>query len=235
VASIISTGDEIVAIDRIPGPGQVRDINTYTLSAFCSQAGAVPVNMGLCRDDYSELRAMVARGLEISDTVWISGGSSVGARDMTVKVLKSFEGMELLAHGISISPGKPAIIARINDKAVFGLPGHAASAMVIAEVFLKPFLARLSGEVCPQEDNHFFVKAEIERNVESASGRDDYIRVKLDKRDGKYIAVPVFGKSGLISTLVEAHGLVRINRNMEGLYKGQTVDVMLFKPLKGGL
>jgi len=235
IVAIISTGDEIVAIDRMPRQGQVRDINSYTLSAFCRQSGAVPVNMGLCRDDFSELRTMVAKGLESSDTVWISGGSSVGARDMTVKVLESFDDMELLVHGISISPGKPAIIGRIRDRAVFGLPGHAASAMVIAEVFLNPFLSRLSGETCTSENDHFYIKAELERNVESASGRDDYIRVKLAKRDGRYFAEPVFGKSGLISTLVEAHGLVRIDRNTEGLYKGQTIDVMLFKPLKGVL
>lgn len=232
-AAIISTGDEIVSIDQRPEPGQVRDINTYTLSAFCSQCGAITVNMGLCRDDFSELRAMVARGLETGDTLLISGGSSVGARDMTVKVLESFDNMELLTHGISISPGKPTIIARINNRAVFGLPGHAASAMVVAEVFLKPFLSWISGETCRPENNHFYLKAELERNVESANGRDDYIRIKLVKRDGRYFADPVFGKSGLISTLVEAHGLVRIERNTEGLYKGQTVDVMLFRPLKG--
>lgn len=232
-AAIISTGDEIVSIDQRPEPGQVRDINTYTLSAFCSQCGAIPVNMGLCGDNFSELRAMVARGLETCDTLLISGGSSVGTRDMTLEVLESFDGMELLAHGISISPGKPTIIAGINNRAVFGLPGHAASAMVVAEVFLKPFLSGVSGETCPPGDNHFYTKAELERNVESASGRDDYIRVKLVKRDGRYFADPVFGKSGLISTLVEASGLVRIDRNIEGLYKGQTVDVMLFMPLKG--
>jgi molybdopterin molybdotransferase len=122
--AIISTGDEIVPIDRMPGPGQVRDINSYTLGAFCSQSGAVPVNMGLCKDHFSDLRALVERGLEISDTLWISGGSSVGARDMTVKVLESFDDMEILAHGISISPGKPTIIARSGSRAVFGLPGH---------------------------------------------------------------------------------------------------------------
>jgi len=233
--AIISTGDEIVPISQMPESGQVRDINSYTLSAFCSQLGAVPVNMGLCRDNFSELGEMVAGGLEISDTLWISGGSSVGARDMTVKVLESFDDMELLAHGISISPGKPTIIARIGNKAVFGLPGHVASAMVIAEVFLNPFLARLSGETVSSDDNHYYLKAKLERNVESASGRDDYIRVKLDKRDGRYFADPIFGKSGLISTLVEAHGLVKIDRNTEGFYKGQVVDVMLFKSFKGAL
>jgi len=231
--AIISTGDEIVPIDQRPGPGQVRDINAYTLSAFCRQAGAEPLNLGLCRDSFSDLREMVAGGLEAADTLWISGGSSVGTRDLTVKVLESFGDMELLAHGISISPGKPTIIARIGGRAVFGLPGHAASAMVVAQVFLTPFLSRLSGERGAFEDNHFYVQAELERNIESASGRDDYIRVRLNKRDGRLFAGPIFGKSGLISTLVDAHGLVKIDRNTEGLYQGQTVNVMLFKDSRG--
>lgn len=231
--AIISTGDEVIPIDQTPEPGQVRDINSYTLSAFCSQAGAIPVNLGVCVDSFPELREIVSGVLETNDTVWISGGSSAGTRDITLKVLESFDNMEILVHGIAISPGKPTIIARIGNKAVFGLPGHVASAMVVAEVFLNPFLMRLSGESRALEDNHYYQEAELERNVESASGRDDYIRVKLDKRDGRFYAVPIFGKSGLISTLVEADGLLKIHRNMEGLYKGQTVSVMLFRPLKG--
>jgi molybdopterin molybdotransferase len=229
---IISTGDEVISIDQKPGPGQVRDINSYTLSAFCLQAGAVPVNMGLCKDNFEEMREKAGAILDNCDTVWISGGSSVGSRDMTVKVLESFEGMELLVHGIAISPGKPTIIARIGGKAVFGLPGHVASAMVVAEIFLNPFLARLAGKVPGSGDVRQFVQAEMDRNVESASGRDDYIRVKLCKRDGKIFAEPVFGKSGLISTLVEADGLVKIDRNTEGLYRGQNVSVMLFRPFE---
>jgi molybdopterin molybdotransferase len=172
---------------------------------------------------------MVKRGIETADTVWISGGSSVGSRDMTVNALESFDKMELLVHGISISPGKPTIIARIGSKAVFGLPGHAASAMVIAEIFLNPFLSRLSGDITAFEDTHFYMEAILGRNIESASGRDDYLRVKLEKREGRLFAEPIFGKSALISTLVEAHGLLKIDRNTEGLYKGQTVKVMLFK------
>lgn len=231
--AIISTGDEVIPIDQRPGPGEVRDINSYSLSAFCASAGATPIGLGLCKDIFSDLKAMVARGLEMADTILISGGSSVGARDITVKVLESFPDMELLVHGISISPGKPTIIARIGDRAVFGLPGHVASAMVVAEVFLTPFLARLAGDAAAFEDDHFYREAELTRNVESASGRDDYIRVKLDKKEGRYFAEPIFGKSGLISTLVEAHGLVKIDRNTEGLYQGQIVPVMLFKPMKG--
>lgn len=229
---IISTGDEVVPIHQKPGPGQVRDINSYTLSAFCLQAGAIPVNLGLCKDNFEEMREKAGKVLEFCDTVWISGGSSVGTRDMTVKVLESFDGMELLVHGIAISPGKPTIIARIGSKAVFGLPGHVASAMVVAEIFLNPFLAVLSGKVLSSGNAHQSLQAVLERNVESVSGRDDYIRVKLCQRNGKLLADPVFGKSGLISTLVEADGLVKIDRNTEGLYKGQTVSVLLFRPVE---
>lgn len=157
----------------------------------------------------------------------------MGARDLTVEVLESFDGMEILAHGITISPGKPTIIASTGGKAVFGLPGHVASAMVVAEVFLHHFLAGLSGDAAAFARTRVHVRAELARNVESMSGRDDYIRVRLVRGEGRLVAEPVFGKSGLISTLVEAHGLVKIDRNTEGLYQGQVVEVLLFDPGRG--
>jgi len=229
--AIISTGDEVIPVQEKPKPGQVRDINTYTLSAFCTKESAEPVPLGLCRDDFEQLRNMLLKGLETADTVWISGGSSVGTRDLTLKVFESIEGTELLVHGISISPGKPTIIARKGATAVFGLPGHTASAMVVAEVFLAPFLARLGGETTFGQRVQNKVSARLSRNIESASGRDDFIRVRLIQKDGEWIAEPIFGKSGLISTLVEADGLLRIDRNTEGLYQGQQVEVMKFKQI----
>ena len=233
--AIISTGDEVVPVEQKPKPGQVRDINTYTLSAFCWQLGAEPLRLGLCKDNFEELKSRVEKGLREADTVWISGGSSVGARDMTLKVFESFHDAELLVHGISISPGKPTIIARVGSKAAFGLPGHTASAMVVAEVFLTPFLSRLSGKGDFPGPLLSEVEAELSRNIESATGREDYIRVRLIERDGKRIADPIFGKSGLISTLVEADGLVRVERNTEGLYEGERVKVLFISPKKGGL
>jgi len=231
--AIISTGDEVIPIHEKPKPGQVRDINTYTLSAFCVQQGAEPVALGLCRDDLEQLRNMMLKGLESADTVWISGGSSVGTRDLTLKVFESIQGTELLVHGISISPGKPTLLARKGETAIFGLPGHTASAMVVAEVFLAPFLARLGGDTLLHEKAQNKVAAKLSRNIESAGGRDDFIRVKLIREGAQWIAEPIFGKSGLISTLVEADGLLRIDRNTEGLYQGQEVEVMVFTPVKG--
>jgi len=226
--AIISTGDEVIPMDQKPKPGQVRDINTYTLKAFCERIGADPVVTGLCGDDFERLRATVAGGLAEADTVWISGGSSVGVRDLTVKVLESFEDMEILVHGISISPGKPTILARIGSKGVFGLPGHTASAMVVAEVFLAPFVSTLGGKTPHLAEGRSSVMATLSRNVESTSGREDYIRVKLVRNGDEWTAEPLFGKSGLISTLVDADGLVRVGRNVEGLYQGDMVKVILF-------
>jgi molybdopterin molybdotransferase len=227
VVALISTGDEIVPVDMPPGPGRVRDINRYTLEAFCHRAGAKPLYAGLCPDDFDRLKATVEQAMAGADTVWISGGSSVGTRDLTLGVLETLPDFELLVHGISISPGKPTIIGRCGGRPVVGLPGHVASALVVADVFLSRLLDRLSGRRHEGPWGRHVVGAAIGRNVESASGREDYIRVRLvDGADG-LVAEPVFGKSGLISTLVESHGLVRVNMNTEGLYEGQRVEVWI--------
>jgi molybdopterin molybdotransferase len=224
--AIISTGDEIVSIDDPARPGQVRDINRYTLGAFCHRLGAEPVYSGLCSDDFDSLKEMVEKSLRLADTVWISGGSSVGTKDLTLKIFETVKDFELLVHGISISPGKPTIIGRAGPIPVIGLPGHVASALVVAEIFLTRLITRLSGQLDSFGGLQARVEAELTRNIESASGREDYIRVRLF-RDGKTLfAKPVFGKSGLISTLVEADGLIKIGMNTEGLYQGQKVTVV---------
>ncbi|MBW1700852.1 MAG: molybdopterin molybdotransferase MoeA [Deltaproteobacteria bacterium] len=233
--AIISTGDEIVAIDEQPLPGQVRDINRYTLSAFCRRVGAEPLYLGLCPDDFEKLKDMVEKALARADTVWLSGGSSVGTRDLTLKVFEILPDFELLVHGISISPGKPTIIGKSGSQPVIGLPGHVASALVVAEVFLTRLVSRLSGRVDFHSRPQTRIEAELSRNVESASGREDYIRVKLFQRGDTLIAEPIFGKSGLLSTLIEADGLIRVDMNTEGLYQGQKVKVILFDAINGDI
>jgi molybdopterin molybdotransferase len=226
--AILSTGDEMVPISQNPRPGQVRDINRYTLGALCRNTGVVPVHMGICADHFEPLREMVEKALRAADTVWISGGSSVGTRDFTLKVFETLPDFELLVHGISISPGKPTIIGRSGVKPVIGLPGHPASALVVAEIFMTKMLRTLSGAMDAGTDVHTVKQAILKRNIPSSGGREDYIRIKL-VHDGEHLtAIPIFGKSGLISTLVEADGLARIDMNTEGLYEGDEIDVMLF-------
>ncbi|MEW6185721.1 MAG: gephyrin-like molybdotransferase Glp [Thermodesulfobacteriota bacterium] len=224
--AIISTGDEITALEDRPGPGCIRDINSVTLSALSAQSGAFPVFLGRTGDQFNALKSLCQKGLDQAHMLLISGGSSVGARDYTLEVINSFPGAEILAHGISISPGKPTILARIGDKILWGLPGHVVSAMIVFTLFVKPCLNHLEGNSINQPFRG--LKARISRNVASAQGREDYIRVSLQKGKQGWEAVPILGKSGIISTMVRADGLIRIDQNCEGLEKGEPVEVMLF-------
>ncbi len=222
---IISSGDEIVPVGDIPGPAQIRDINSYTLCGQVQQAGGLAVLYGIVRDDYDSLYDKCTQALAQSDMVLISGGSSVGARDFTIEVLSNLPQSKILVHGISISPGKPTILAKAQNKAVWGMPGHVVSAMIVFEAVVHHFIEHIAGI-----RNHQPIKsrlsARLSRNISSAQGRVDYIRVRLVERKGELWAEPILGKSGLINTMVKADGLIAIDINTEGLDKGAAVEVM---------
>ncbi|SLM31543.1 MoeA1 [Desulfamplus magnetovallimortis] len=234
---IISTGDEIVPLSSPLTPGKVRDVNSHTLASLVKEAGAVPVMFGIVRDNQNELFDICKRAIEQTDMVLISGGSSVGSRDFTVDVLSSLDATEIMVHGISISPGKPTILAGSRSgenisgenhvKAVWGLPGHVVSAMVVFRVVVLPFLRNLRG-ITNCVFSGIKIPAKLTRNVASAQGRTDYIRVKLVREDGNnpgILAVPILGKSGLIRTMVMADGLLEVPENVEGIEKGDIVMV----------
>ncbi len=227
-AAIISTGEEIVDISQKPKPGQIRDINSYTLGGLCATSGVEPIYLGITGDRFEDLKGLIEKGVSQTDVVLLSGGSSVGIKDFTLDAFLSLQGVEIVAHGVSISPGKPTIIARKENKTLWGLPGHPVSAMIIFDVFLRWLFGRLCGCSRSAEHVNHSLEAELDRNIESASGREDYIRVKLTHSEGRWLARPILGKSGLISTMVEADGVIRIDMNTEGLYRGEKVKVRLF-------
>ncbi len=224
VISVISTGDEIVPIEKGPGPGQIRDINTYTLSGLVKEAGAIPLILGIVQDDYNALFEKCSQALDQSDMVLISGGSSVGARDFTTEVLSSLPDSRILVHGISISPGKPTILAKVKNKAFWGLPGHVVSAMVVFSNVVQPFIEHISGRY---RQTKFKLSATLSRNISSAQGRIDFVRVRLIEKDGILQAEPILGKSGLINTMIKADGIIEIGINTEGLDKGTEVSVII--------
>jgi molybdopterin molybdotransferase len=219
VVGVISTGSELVAVSDIPLMGQVRDINSYLIGAFLVSRGCIPEYFGIVRDDRASLQSMLARALERCDAVLISGGSSKDDRDMTAEIIR--DSGEVLVHGVSISPGKPTIIGHAGEKPVIGLPGHPASAYIVALVIVGPLLAEMTGERQPVLLTRTMLLAE---NVPSARGREDYVRVRI--RDGK--AYPEFGKSGLINTLIRSDGIIRIPAGKEGLDEGECVEVILW-------
>ena len=224
VVGIISTGDEIIPIDETPGPGQIRDINSYTLSGLVTVCGGIAETYGIVKDNFNDLKNKCSQALNASDMVLISGGSSVGTRDFTISVLSELPQSDILVHGISISPGKPTILANTMGKAFWGLPGHVVSAMVVFNVVVAPFLEKISGM---QQRQKWKIPALLTRNIASAQGRTDFVRVRLIQKNGQLMAEPVLGKSGLIRTMVKADGLIEIGTNTEGLDKGAKVDVML--------
>lgn len=221
---IISTGDEVVAPDQLVRPGQVRDVNSYTLAALAQRAGALPVRYGIVPDDRAALEAMAAEAHAACDLVVFSAGSSVSYRDMTAEVIAGLGPPGVLVHGVSVKPGKPTILAVCAGKPVFGLPGNPVSAMVIFDLFITPTILALLGARRPSPPQ---VRARLARNLASDAGREDYIQVRLEERDGERWAVPVLGKSNLIYTLVNAEGTVKIGLDSNGMRAGEWVDVVL--------
>jgi molybdopterin molybdotransferase len=224
--AIVSGGDELVDPEQMPAAGQIRDINSYTLAALVTRGGHEPVLAGVFPDEYAALRNASAQALAESDVLILSAGSSVSARDMTAQVVDSLGQPGVLVHGVSLKPGKPTILAVCGDKAVFGLPGNPVSCMVTYDLFVAPTLAYLMGAAAPPRR---IISARLTRNIASATGREDYIQVRLDRRaDGGLDAVPIFGKSNLIFTLVRADGMLKIPLDAGGLNAGAEVEVVLF-------
>jgi molybdopterin molybdotransferase len=223
--AIIASGDEVVAPDATPAPGQIRDVNTSTIAALVERAGHEPLPLGIAPDVYDEIAALAQRGMAEADVVILSAGSSVSVRDMTADVISALGKPGVLVHGVSLRPGKPTILAVADGKPVFGLPGNPVSCMVTFDLFVGPTLALLSGADAPRRQS---VSARLARNIASAAGREDYVQVKLESRDDELWAVPVFGKSNLIYTLVRADGMVRVELDAGGLSEGTTVPVILF-------
>jgi len=227
--AIIATGDEVVPASSSLKPGQVRDINSYTLASLIETNGGKAVKMGIFKDSYEGLKKVVEEAVMKNHITIITGGSSVGTRDLTAKVINSIGKPGVLFHGISAKPGKPTIGAVINGKPVFGLPGHPAAVIVTFEIFIRPMLRLLSGETMKLQ--HMIkrtVKAKLSKNISSSTGRQDYIRVLLEEIDGELWAIPILGKSGLITTLVKADGTIVIPTSQTGIEQGTEVEVELF-------
>lgn len=227
--AIIATGDEIVPASSALMTGQVRDINSYSLSGLIEENGGIPVKKGIHKDTYAELEKVLQEALEDSHLIAITGGSSVGTRDLTAKVINNTGKPGVLFHGVSVKPGKPTIGAVIKGKPVFGLPGHPAAVIVSFELFIKPVLKIMTGET--DRLHHTFrrtVQAKLLRNISSSPGREDHVRVSLEDKNGQLWARPILGKSGLITTLVKADGTIVVPLEKPGIEKGTEVSVELF-------
>jgi molybdopterin molybdotransferase len=229
---ILSTGDEIIPIERDLEAGKVRDVNTYILGALVQRAGGVPLAYGILPDQPGVLAQSAAQALEDCDLVVITAGSSASTRDLTAQVISGLGEPGVFVHGVNVRPGKPTILGACarpgkSPKAVIGLPGNPVSAFVIAGLFVIPVIRALLGAeptaIKPS------IKAQLALNLPSDAGREDWVPVKLSAGQASWLAEPIFGKSNLIFTLVRADGMIRIPPDATGLHMGDMVEVFLIE------
>ena len=227
--ALISTGDEVVDAEVDPRPGQVRNINQHSLAGLIEEVGGELKDWGVIGDDRAQLTEAIGAALAWADAVLLSGGSSMGAKDIALETILSFPESQFIFHGISIAPGKPTIFAKACGKPILGLPGYPVSALVIFDLFGAPMLRRLGGESLDALQRFSrTVRAKLTTNISSQLGREDYVRVVMKADGAGFKATPLPSKSGAIFTLVKADGMVRIGMNQDGLEQGEEVDVILF-------
>ncbi|WP_366922898.1 molybdopterin molybdotransferase MoeA [Metallumcola ferriviriculae] len=227
---IISTGNELVEPEKTPSPGQIRDSNSYTLYGAVKDAGGQPHLYRLVPDQEEEFRATILKAVEENQVVLVSGGSSVGTRDLTLKILNQLG--ELLFHGIAVKPGKPTLATVVKDSSgtntlVIGLPGHPVSAFITFRRLVEPLLKGHLRELLPPA----CVYGRLTKNIPSQAGREEHVRVRLISQGEQVLVEPVFGKSGMLTSLTAAHGVVTVSLEAQGLAAGSEVAVKLFKEL----
>ncbi|MGI5891317.1 MAG: gephyrin-like molybdotransferase Glp [Bacillota bacterium] len=221
---IISTGDELIDITETPKNSQIRDINSSMLAAAIAALAGEPLLLGIIRDKYDLLKSAITANIDDCDMLLISGGSSVGSRDVTYKVLDDLGDKGVLLHGIAIKPGKPTIVGSVKGKPVFGLPGHPVSAYFIFHLFVRPLIYALLGN--SYQDHSIYAK--MITNLPSNHGREEYVAVALENSSQGLIVRPIISKSGMISVLSQADGYIKIDRDCEGIDKDSRVEVFLF-------
>ncbi len=230
---IFSTGDEVIPPEETPQAGQVRDVNGFLLAAQVRENGGDAVYAGIIADRKEVLREALLQALAEADLVLVSGGSSVGTRDVAIDAINALPGGGVLFHGVAMRPGKPLLYGMSDGKPVFGLSGNPVSAMFGYILFVRPVLRRLCG-LPPFPSFVPTIDAILETNIASNGGREDYIRVSLNFKEQPngaeniVRAQPVFGGPGLLQTVVQGDGYFVVPRDVEGLAEGTIVKVTLF-------
>lgn len=224
--TVIPTGNELVTPGTTPEPGQIIEYNSAVFSALAQEWGGEAFRHEIVRDDFTQIKAAVARAARTSDIVLINAGSSAGRRDYTADVVAELG--EVLVHGIAVRPGKPAILGVVDGTPVIGVPGYPVSAIVALELFLKPLLYKLQGQAEPARP---LLKASFSRQVTSPLSAEEWVRVKVGRVGERYVATPLSRGSGVITSMVRADGIVRIPQQKEGLLAGEEVHVELLRML----
>ena len=221
--SIISTGDEIIRPGEVPKAGEVIDINTPALEALAKRLGADVCSKSYAEDDFQIILETLQTNVEKSDMVILSGGSSMGEKDYTVKVIDKLG--QVLLHGLAVKPGKPTILGKVSEKPVIGLPGQPASALMVFMIILREFMTLYYGQ---DQFKYQTIQGRLTENIHAAPGRRTFQTVSIKAAEGQIAVTPTHGKSGMITLLSYSDGYIEITENEEGKNSGDLVEVTLF-------
>ncbi len=216
--AVLPTGEEVGEVGKKLKKGQVYDINSHTISSLVEANGGTAVTFGVAGDKLDELKAIITRALEC-DLIVLSGGSSVGERDLLVNVLEGWG--DVLFHGVQVKPGKPTIFALVQGKPLLGMPGYPTACLVNGYLFILPAVRKMA-HLPPRRGET--VKAKLARRVSGSVGRRQFLTVKIEKGE----AISVFKESGAITSIAKADGYIEIPENVDLVEKGTPVTVTLF-------
>ncbi|CEH34964.1 molybdopterin molybdotransferase MoeA [Romboutsia lituseburensis] len=223
VVGIISTGDEILNINEEINDAKIKDINAYILYGQFKKMNLNPKIYPPVKDNLEDIINLMKQAINECDIVLISGGSSVGKKDETLKAIESFKNSKVFVEGIALKPGKPTIISSVENKLVVGLPGHPLSCAFVVESLIKPYINSLFE--CKEDK---YIICEFEYNYHKSKGREEVLAVNIKNENNKVICMPIFSKSSTIKQFAKCDGYIRINRELEGVNKGDLVKVYLF-------
>ena len=228
---IIPTGGEMVdpgAIgqDKLE-PGKIIESNSTVLGKLVEAHGGQYVRHQGIRDDADEIARVIRESTATYDVVMVIGGSSAGARDFT-KIAIERAGGKVMVHGVTIMPGKPTLLAAVNDKPVVGIPGYPVSAIVAFEELVAPALERMLGGA---GEGRQIVAATPTRKIASKLGMEELVRVRLGKVGDNLVATPLPRGAGTVTSITQADGIIRVGADLEGVRPDQRVEVELLRPL----
>jgi molybdopterin molybdotransferase len=227
--SVISSGDELVDAWSVPGPAQIRDSNRWAVSGTLQALGAAVRHLPIAPDEPERLEALLREALATSDGVILSGGSSVGERDLTPGIVARLGSPGVLVHGLKVKPGKPTVLASIDGKAVIGLPGNPTSALLISEAIAAPIIAALAGT----RPRRFTIEATLAAPLSKRLGWTWYMPMYVDESAHPPLAHPLELRSSSVSLLARAGGYAILGEEIESLQPGTVIRVRRF--LQGGV
>jgi molybdopterin molybdotransferase len=224
--ALLSTGDELVEVGTVPGPGQIVDSNRWALRAALEEAGAEITLLGLAPDEPEQLRSLVTAALKDHDVLLTSGGVSVGTHDLVKPLLATLG--EVLVGRVRLKPGKPFTFATLPERRLaFGLPGFPVSSLVTFEVFVRPSLRRLQGHRRLQRP---MLPVRLGYDAKAAPDRTEYQRVTLHREGAELVAATTGSQSSSrLGSLVGAQALVRIPPGGDGLPAGTVLDAIILE------